>query len=232
MAYFPKPTMMQIGVALLVPASAAALFSYPEHETGTADAPDIPVNAAHATTTLDPYAAPSSWYVLPGASVTFSASGFAPHEALEISGGTLRSAIRTAETNEAGLISGAGKLTIPYTAPAGRQTFRIKGMESDAATDVTIEIGTYEPWVTASNYFVGPGETLTLRGYGFAPGEPVAITIESEQDERYTVADHAGAITAEGLRIPPLVASHTAAVMAQGAFSRAAASLTILAAPE
>ncbi|WP_051681632.1 GH92 family glycosyl hydrolase [Cellulomonas sp. HZM] len=114
--------------------------------------------------------APSS--VETGDLVAVTGSGFAPGERVELS---LGSSSRTVTSTSGGTLSAS--LVAPAT--AGSYELRAVGAVSTVPATVTVEVTarpvTWTPAITVS-HSVEAGETTTVSGTGFVPGEAVSVT--------------------------------------------------------
>gem|GEM_PF-1500234 len=156
-----------------------------------------------AATTIDyfyvggffPSISPSTYYVLPTQSLSFSGSGFATHEEIQVYKGDDGSPLASIQADANGSFTDAGTIPIPLSL-TGSQTFTLRGNTSNAEASVDITIGTFTPNVTPSTHYLLPEETLMFSGGGYAihetidvyetsnPTEPIA-TFSSDSDGNF-----------------------------------------------
>lgn len=120
--------------------------------------------------TYHPQLAPSAYFIQSGQNLKIDGWNFSPGETVNINaGGQLFS--QTA--NRTGNI-----LINDYTVPFNTDSVTITavGESTKALATATLTVGNYNPVVSASNYYVLPGQGLTFNGNGFAPGETVTIS--------------------------------------------------------
>lgn len=116
----------------------------------------------------------STYSLLPGERISFTGSGFGQFEDVVVAGNA-SSTLATAATDRAGGFTNAASFLIPY-GWTGEQTLTFKGQKSGAEASVGITIASFYPGLSASEYYVMPGQTITIAGQGFAPNEHVAIS--------------------------------------------------------
>lgn len=126
-----------------------------------------------------PSVAPSTYYALPGAVLSFSAAGFAPGETVNAQAGGNPQSIATATADASGAIE-IPAVTLPFGTPAGPRAYSFTGQESGASANVSVTVASFGPWMISDNYFPLPGSTIHLSGFGFAPGEHVSLLLGSD----------------------------------------------------
>ncbi len=125
---------------------------------------------------LYPYANPSSWYALPGTPVTFSGSGFANSEVVNLLLGSSTAVLGSATANSSGSFTLLGPVTLPFGSSAN---YRLVGQSSGATALVPVTLASFYPTLTPSAYYSAPGSSITLGGSGFAPNEDVTIKVDA-----------------------------------------------------
>ena len=118
----------------------------------------------------------SSYYVLPGQSITVSGAGFAANEAINIS---LANNSVSTTANSQGVFTGPA-ITVPNSAIGSNVTVTAQGNAGHTST-ASLVIGTYYPHVTPSSYFVNRGSTVSFSGIHFGPNEAISIMLGGSQ---------------------------------------------------
>lgn len=128
----------------------------------------IPTIAAAA---YYPKAQPSRWYVLPGQTLNFTGSGFAPGGSISITG--------AAPVSGSANLSGSFTtlpIVVPYSWENTRQTFVVRAAGSAYAIPLTVSVGSFYPNLYPSTYFIRMGQNMRVMVTGFAPGETVTLS--------------------------------------------------------
>jgi len=187
---------------------------------------------SHANTTVNitlamffPSAIPSSYYLMPGGSISFSGSGFAQNENVNISLG--QTLIGTATADNLGNVI-TGNFTIAANA-AGSSTYALSGAASNATASVTVTIAALKANISADNYYALPGSIVHITGTGFISGETVNITAGAFSTNQ--TADNTGAIASTAVKIPFGIKTPSIDIVASGASSHTSAHATITLAP-
>jgi large repetitive protein len=167
---------------------------------------------------LYPWANPSSWYILPGNSVTFSGGGFAPSEGVDIFLTGSSTVLASATADLSGVFSSPTLVMIPYG--SGVAHFEARGQSSGATVDIPITRAAFYPSLNPSTYYSAPGGTISLAGTGFAPDETVAVTLGTASTSAMTNAS--GAFSIPSIQLPS-VGGVTIPVTAVGQTSGATA---------
>jgi large repetitive protein len=167
---------------------------------------------------LYPWANPSSWYILPGSSVTFSGGGFGSGEGVSVYYGTSTTALAHATADLTGAFTSTTSVMIPYG--TGAALFRVVGDDSGVEVATPITRASFYPTLTPSAYYSAPSGTISLAGSGFVPNEPVNIMLGSATTS--VVADGTGAFSIPSVQLPA-VSDTTLSVTAVGATSGATA---------
>lgn len=145
--------------------ATGAVSAHPATDTVTVNAPPV---------VYDPSITVSPKSAVPGASITVTGSGFAPNESVTIAGLSCTGTITA---------SGTGTLnracTLPSSATPGPRTVTATGaVSAEPASDTLTVIAppVYNPKITVSPTSAKPGDTVTVKGTGFAPSENVTLT--------------------------------------------------------
>lgn len=145
-----------------------------------------------------PSATPSAWYAEPGDLLSFTGSGFAPHETVSVvSNGN--NEIESFTTNNWGSFSNSGELRVPLTLRNTVAIFTLTGETSAAQTEVMVAIGDLYPYAYPSSYYLLPGDEVTFTGGGFGPDETINVFRNGSNDMLSTIdADEKGEFSDEG----------------------------------
>lgn len=176
-----------------------------------------------------PSITPSAYYALPGSTLTFSGSGFAKGETVNLTVGTDTTVVATATVDAKGMITDALAIPVPYNLAGGTLSLHFLGVQSGGAADVVLSVGSLNPQLTPASYYVRPGEALGSTATGFAPGEDVTLSIMEGLVARGTTtatADKEGNVTFPALTVPSTTAS-SLTVTATGKTSGATSGATI-----
>jgi 5-hydroxyisourate hydrolase-like protein (transthyretin family) len=129
----------------------------------------------------------------PGHTLAFTATGFAPNEAVDISLG--QQALTTLTADAEGRILGAS-IGIP-SLTAGDYTVSFVGRTTQTPAAVGLNIQGFRPWVVLHNYYVSQQSGVGFNGEDFVPGETVAVYLNSTSSApvQQVTADGEGRIT-------------------------------------
>ncbi len=175
---------------------------------------------------LAPQASPSSWYVAPGSSVTWSGSGFAPNEKITVTQGGATAATFSADGS--GAFANAGSTLIPLSLRNSSVTVALDGALSHAHLTYPIGVSDLYPYVTPSTWYTLPGTPLTFSGAGFGASEGVSVfLLGSSTPLAHTTTDLFGAFRTLGPLTIPYLSASTATFRIVGDASGAAASTPI-----
>lgn len=121
-----------------------------------------------------PLASPSSWYINPGSTLTWSGSGFAPNEQI-----TLRDASSTViaqwNTSGSGTFSAEGASMIPYALRNSTTVFTIDSSISGVHASYPITVADLYPWANPFTWYAAPGTNVTFEGGGFGANEGISV---------------------------------------------------------
>ena len=202
-------------VAVVVPVKSAG--NYIAYATGDHR------NQAQANFYLSgfyPNAHPSLWYVLPGQSLSFAGTSFAPNEIITIA--NAQSGAATATVSGSGNFA-TGNMVVPFDWQGSARTFTVSGNFSGAHIPLTVTIGTFYPQIEPSTYYVAYNGSLTVNGHGFAPNEEVILMSQGTQIGKKN-ADGSGAVMFT-LNAPS--SGSNATLQAKGSLSNTSSSRTI-----
>lgn len=166
---------------------------------------------------------PSLYYAMPGQSLSFTGSGFAGGESVDVFAGENTTPFATIESDESGSFEESGEYTVPYGTGASAN-FRFVGAASGAETTTTISVGALFPQIAPSDYYVRPGSPMTVTGSGFAAGESVSLTAEGVELE--AIADEDGVVTFGPFAVP-FTSAESLTLTAIGSVSGGAAAVTV-----
>ncbi len=147
-------------------------------------------------------ASASSYYIAPGKTVSFSGSGFAVSETVDVfdklamASGPLSSI--TADSS--GAFANSGSFTIPYYRTGSNWDLILKGRNSKTEVPVTLAVASLYATISPSSYYIQPGYKITISGKGFAANEPIVINMG---DTAASVsADTLGSFTSSPVVVP------------------------------
>lgn len=171
---------------------------------------------------------PSSFYLIPGQTLSFNGGGFAPNELVSV----LIDSKVVAEFNVAadGSYKDAGAYEIPTNTLSGNLHVVLSGELSGSQVVADIAIGKFNPQVFPSSYFVRPGDIISFSGIDFAPYEAIRVYEgENALSLNIVFADAKGSFVANnlGFTIPAEFASTKRAVRIVGEVSQIALDLSI-----
>ncbi len=163
---------------------------------------------------------PSSYYVLPGNSLSLNGSGFAPHESVILYNGNNLVGNYTADIN--GNLSLNNVIMISNGQGNSTQTLRLLGTLSQYSMNFQITVGSFYPNISPSSYYVQKGQSFSVNGNGFAPHESVALSFNGMTSQ--TTADGGGNVNWNVIA-PTSGSSYT--ISATGSWSNKTSSRTI-----
>ncbi|HEV7449360.1 MAG TPA: hypothetical protein VGP13_02350, partial [Candidatus Paceibacterota bacterium] len=141
---------------------------------------------------LYPQVSPSSWYIQPGATLSWTGSGFAPNEPIVVKrDGTT---IASFSADASGNFLNAGGSMVPYALHGGSNTYVVKGSNTGASMSMSLSVSDFYPYVSPLSWYILPGNTVTFAGGGFGPSEPVSVYLGSSNTAvAHGMADASGA---------------------------------------
>jgi hypothetical protein len=114
----------------------------------------------------------------PSQSFSFSASGFAPSEAVDIYlGDQSAGALATVSADGQGSIA-SQHLSIPSMSPGDYRLVCV-GRTSQSPASVGFNVQGFHPWAVLDNYYLAPQSGVGFRGEDFVPGEVVQVYLNS-----------------------------------------------------
>ncbi|MES2953094.1 MAG: hypothetical protein V4674_00855 [Patescibacteria group bacterium] len=137
-----------------------------------------PSTSADANFYVDSYygnTEPSSYYLLPGQTLSWRGGGFAPNETVTISGPDGASWSFT--TDGGGSFGDQARMSAPYSYQNSSKTFHVTSSKSLYSRDYTIGFGSFYGNIEPSSYFVIKGQGMSATVRDFAPGEQVQVSI-------------------------------------------------------
>ncbi len=125
--------------------------------------------------TYYPSITPSAYYIVPGGTLSFDGSGYAPGETINITADGAATVLGSFTANTTGGFVAAGSFPIPVSFRGSNHSFTLTGQNSGASTNVTIAIGDLYPWASPSSWYILPGSDLKFTGGGFGGSETINI---------------------------------------------------------
>lgn len=159
---------------------------------------------------LYPQASPSSWFIAPGSTLTWSGYGFVPNEPVTVadaSGAT----VATFTTDASGSFSNTGSSTVPFALRNSTATYTLSGGFSHVHTTFHISVADLYPYVTPSSWYTTPGSQLTFSGASFGANEGVSVYLgTSTTPLAHVTANTLGSFTLAG---PVMIPFKTSSVI-------------------
>lgn len=140
-----------------------------------------------------PHAVPTLWYALPGQWLGFYGIGFAPGETIRITGGN-GAVDMSATADGGGSFNISQAVMIPFDWQNTTRAFTIRGTTSQWPSVFTIVVGTFYPQISPSTYWIGVGQSMSVSGISFAPGEQVRMYV-NDSEVAQTTADGVGNVS-------------------------------------
>lgn len=122
-----------------------------------------------------PSVSPSAYYLIPGQTLSFSGSGFAPNEKITITTMGTTSALSTFAANDGGIFTDAGGFTIPFDFAGANKTFTLSGTLSHGAAATGVTFGNFYAYASPTSYYLLPTQQVAFNGGGFAAGETINV---------------------------------------------------------
>lgn len=175
-----------------------------------------------------PGAEPTTYAAKPLSPVGFHGGGFAPGEVVDLYFDSLASPVLgSATTNQIGSLQLRGP-RVPMAAP-GQHAFLLVGRQSRAPVRIPFSVLAFSPWLGLSSYTPLPGQPIAVTGHDFAPGERVALfvdTLHGSPVSRAT-ADSAGSFRQKAALVIPYDRRGRLTIVGVGEASQATASVTL-----
>jgi hypothetical protein len=124
-----------------------------------------------------PSAYPSTYYLLPGESLSFSGSGFAAGEEITVTE-TNAGEVSTLTADSGGSFGDAGSFVVTSSMSGGINTFNLSGSLGNSVNGIMVTVGSFSGQIFPSSYFVPAGGSVTFSGNNFAPNEIVDVVSE------------------------------------------------------
>ncbi len=122
-----------------------------------------------------PSTTPSAYYLLPGQTLNFTGSGFAPNETISVTANGSDSVLSTFTANATGSFTNAGGFAIPVAFHGTTKTFTLTGSQSHATASTGMTVGDFYAYASPSVYWLLPTQSLSFNGGGFAGNETVSV---------------------------------------------------------
>ena len=117
------------------------------------------------------------WSGPPGSSITLSAQGFTPGEAVRVYLGGGNEAAAEFTADQYGNLADAGPIAIPGRTGGGQVAVFLEGAQSRARISQNFSVigGQNNAWLVLSQYAGAPGARIYFSGGGFGSGEKVTV---------------------------------------------------------
>jgi hypothetical protein len=122
-----------------------------------------------------PSISPSSYYLMPGATLSFNGSGFAANETIKVTETGTSNVLSTFTANASGSFTSAGGFALPASFHGMTKNFTLTGSLSHGTASTGMTIGDFYAYASPSSYYLTPGSALTFMGGGFAGNETVRV---------------------------------------------------------
>jgi hypothetical protein len=125
----------------------------------------------------------SSYYLKPGEAIGFWGGAFAPNEPVEVSMNSTAAApvlLGTIGTNKDGYLLD-NTYNVDFSVPAGQVIYTFKGMNSNAVSELTVEVAPFNPLISSDNYYPVPGSTIKIWAEGFGSSEVLNIYLNGKE---------------------------------------------------
>lgn len=189
-------------------------------------------NASFALVGSPPGAAPTTYAGKPLSQVSFNGGGFTAREDVDVYFDTLASPVlATFTANQIGVVHVTG-VAVPMSAP-GQHAFLLVGRTSRAPVRVPFSVLAFTPWLGLSSYTPQPEQSISVVGHDFAPGERVAIFLDSDRDRplAQATADRTGVFHASSAIEIPYDRRGKTRVVAVGTLSQTEVTTTLTVLP-
>lgn len=130
---------------------------------------------------LNSLVSPSSYYIKPAETITFSGNGFGSSETIQFTQGQDATVLATAQADADGNFANDAAFKIPVSWTSSNRTIKFLGTSSGVSGSFEITVAGLSPQVTPDAWYVPSGTILRFVGTGFAPGEIVFIKSGSEE---------------------------------------------------
>jgi large repetitive protein len=127
-----------------------------------------------------PSAAPSSYYLLPTQTLSFTGSGFAPNETINVTETAQTTVLSSFTADATGAFTAKGGFSLPVSFQGTTRSFTLTGAQSNVSAQTSMTIGQLYAYASPSAYWLLPEASLSFTGGGFASGETVSVYRGSE----------------------------------------------------
>ena len=175
-----------------------------------------------------PGAAPTTYAGKPLSKVSFSGGGFSPREEVDVYFDTLASPVIARFTaDKIGVVHASG-VVVPISA-AGQHAFLLLGKSSRAPVRVPFSVLAFSPWIGLSSYTPQPEQSIGVVGHDFAPGERVAVFLDTDRGRPLSqaTADPTGVFRLDSALIVPYDRRGKFPVVAVGTLSQITVTATL-----
>ncbi|MGH2461033.1 MAG: hypothetical protein ACRDIY_19420 [Chloroflexota bacterium] len=190
-------------------------------------------NARFGLVGSPPGAAPTTYAGKPLSQVSFNGGGFTAREDVDVYFDTLASPVlATFTANQIGVVHVTG-VAVPMSAP-GQHAFLLVGRSSRAPVRVPFSVLAFTPWLGLSSYTPQPEQSISVVGHDFAPGERVAVFLDSDRGRPLAQAtvDRTGVFHADSAFEVPYDQRGKTRVVAIGALSQTEVTATLTVLPD
>jgi hypothetical protein len=168
------------------------------------------------------YTSPTSYYLLPGQTETFTGGGYGAGEVVDVFVGASTTPAAKITADQTGSFTAAGPVAIPFGSTKAI-SFTLTGEQSGATSGTSIAVGSYFPSVSPSEYYVTPNTSINISGAGFAPSEVVTLNAGANATSTTVTTTAMGTFTA-----PVLIPfGSTGTVTAVGSMSQSPTAVTV-----
>jgi hypothetical protein len=134
----------------------------------------MPLDLSIAVGKFTPQLSPSKYYIKPGEEINVDGWNLMAHEDVDVTATGRDTEVVTA--NKTGNIK-LGPIRIPFHVPAF--VLQIFGHNSGGKASLNLPVSNYFPTVSASSYYVKPGEKIWFSGGAFGPNETVNVSVKN-----------------------------------------------------
>ncbi len=146
-----------------------------------------------------PTAGPSSWYITPGSTITWTGGGFSPNEPITVRDSITHALLASFTADANGSFSAAGPMVVPLSARNGTVSYTLHGGNTGINLTYVLAVADLYPYAAPSSWYATPGTSITFSGSGFGPNESVSLMLGTSTSALATAtADSTGAFTMLG----------------------------------
>lgn len=174
-----------------------------------------------------PTASPSSWYLSPGSTLTWSGSGFSPNETITLKDGA-GATVATWSADASGAFSAEGGSIVPFSARNSIIGYTLRGSLSGANLSYALAVADLYPYANPTTWYAPPGTSVSFSGGGFAPNETLTLMLGTSTTPIASLsADATGAFTGLGPTHLPFGALANYRIVGASSGASAAAPITL-----